>query len=115
MDYTADQQADRAGAAGRDLRASRLFLRRLARAHASGELCIDDFRRRRRELVEAWCVDGSPTREDITVRRSALKLPRDATTPQEPSAPRRQRGWRWLLVMPLSVTLLVTLITDGSG
>ena len=115
MDYTADQPADPARAAGPDLRASRLFLRRLARAHASGELCIDDFRRRRRELVEAWCADGSRTREDITVRRSALAAPGDTKTLQEPSAPRRQPGWRWLLVMPLSVALLVTLITDGAG
>jgi len=99
-----------------DVRAGALYLGRLARAHAAGELATDEFRRRRRAFIEARSGHASAARTDITVPRTARALSddrRDRAPVQEvdPSADRPRTGWRWLWVMPLTVALLVMLVT----
>jgi hypothetical protein len=98
---------------GLDVHAGITYLRRLARAHAAGELATDTFRRQRRAYIEACAAGVAPRSDDATVPRSVL-----ATGPGQPGARKRPksgrwRSWRRLLGVPLSVVLLVILVTDG--
>jgi hypothetical protein len=98
---------------GLDVNAGATYLRRLARAHAAGELATDAFRRQRRAYIEACVAGVVPQSDDATVPRFVL-----ATGPGQRGAgkrpkPDRWRSWRRLLGMPLSVALLVILATDG--
>jgi hypothetical protein len=98
---------------GLDVHAGATYLRRLARAHAAGELATDTFRRQRRAYIEACAACVVPQADDATVPRFVL-----ATGPGQPGAGKRPKPVRWrslrrLLGLPLSVVLLVILVTDG--
>jgi hypothetical protein len=95
----------------RDLRNANLYLRGLVRSLAAGELSADEYRRKRRAFIESACAPSAPPGDDLTVPRSTL-----GERPRRGDAPRpgrwRRTGWRWLLGMPLTVALLVTLTAD---
>lgn len=105
----ASPRTDRAG--GRDLSSANVYLRRLVRSLAAGELPADEYRRKRRAFIESLCAPSQPPGDDLTVPRSTLgERPRhDAAAP---AGRWRRTRWRWLLGMPLSVALLVTLMAD---
>lgn len=93
----------------RDCLVGTRHLRRLARAHASGEMSTEDYRRRRRVFIEACALAEPSGSDDKTVPRV---LPARAVATSAPEG-RAKRGWRtrpaWLWAMPLSVALLVIL------
>lgn len=97
--------------AGRDLRNANVYLRRLVRSLAAGELAADEYRRKRRAFIESVCAPPTTPGDDLTVPRSTL-----GERPRRDAAPRagrwRRTSWRWLLGMPLTVALLVTLTAD---
>jgi len=100
-----------APSAGRDLRNANVYLRRLVRSLAAGELSVDEYRRKRRAFIESVCVPPAAPGDDRTVPRSTLgERPRGEAPPREGRW--RRTGWRWLLGMPLTVALLVTLTAD---
>jgi hypothetical protein len=72
-------------------------LRRAARALASGEFSLDEYRRARREVIENFAA-GQPTDDDTqrrTVRRS--DLPKLTSAAQPEPAPRPTGYRRWLI------------------
>jgi hypothetical protein len=99
-----------------DPRAGTQHLRRLARAHATGELSTEDYRRRRRAFIEA-CARARPGwSDDTTVRRVPVASAAPAGEPATAKAGARG-GIRpaWLWVLPITVTLLVILWPDRLG
>jgi hypothetical protein len=101
----------------RDASTGTAYLRRLARAHATGEMSVDEYRRKRRAFIEAHASGMAPARDDMTVPRSSLPALEERMAAESGVAPASARwpGWRWLFGMPLSVMLLVICATDGSG
>ena len=101
----------------RDASTGVAYLRRLARAHATGEMSVDEYRRKRRAFIEASASGLAPSRDDRTVPRSSLPALDARMAAESAVAPARARrpGWRRLFGMPLSVMLLVIFATDASG
>jgi len=91
-------------------------LRRLARAHAAGEMSTDEYRRRRRAFIET-CAQSEPEwSDDATVPRIRLAPAVSTAVPPVGKGLGRSRGRRaWLWAMPLAVALLVILRTDLLG
>jgi len=108
-----------------DVRVASQHLRRLTRAYAAGEMPIADYRRKRRAFVEACCAGRPVPREDVTVPRTARVRGEDDTLDAVPGglgapfatsrvgAPRGRRRWRW--TMPVTVALLVMLVTGPAS
>jgi hypothetical protein len=77
-------------------------LRRLAKAHAAGELATDDYRRMRAEVINALGSGREPDLGDVTERRevqpqSATSDAAAATASRRPVEIGSARRWRWLL------------------
>ena len=81
-------------------------LRRIAKAHAAGEMSTPDYRRIRAEVIDRFVIGGTEAGDDDTQPRWLERPRAPATRPEpivDPDPPRVRRVWWWLLVVSLIV------------
>jgi hypothetical protein len=93
----------------RDALVGTRHLRRLARAHATGEMSTEDYRRRRRAFIDACALLEPSGSEDKTVPRGLPARPVVMSAAESGVAGERRGRPAWFWVMLLTVALLVIL------
>jgi len=85
-------------------------LRRLAKAHAAGELSRLEFRRMRSEVIEGTATQSGTTSGDVTRRRAGVVAdpsePGLATSASAPALEDPRRHWRWIVAGMLALVAL---------